>query len=301
MLDIDDVANSLNLLRKEGYTTLSLSGGEPFLYPELAELLDCAQSLKFRIIAITNGVRIRPKYLPLIEQIEAFGVSFDGPVDLHNEVRGHRDAYVVAIRALDYLRKIGKPVSLAYTVSRRSLAYIPEIIEMAAEKQVKSVQLRPLVNAGRAKLKCNGDFLSQDDLNRLYLIGLSLSDAYDGKPFVHTDLAHAEQLVNQRGVYRSVFDHEPVGQPLSSLINPLVITTKGKMKPFTYDFPDKFDLGQIAGLRPQDIEAIKTHRCGALQDLLRNVFSRLEKSDSFIDWFAYCRDVAAQTEIQLAE
>jgi len=300
VLDIDDVCNSLKLMREEGYTTLSLSGGEPFLYPKLAKLLDYARTLEFRIIAITNGIRIRPKYLPLIEQIDSIGVSLDGPADLHNEIRGHPDAYMIAIRALDYLCNIGKPTSLAYTVSRRSLASIPEIIELAAGKQIKSVQLRPLVSAGRAKLKCNGEFLSDDDLNRLYLIGLSLSDAYGGKPFVHTDLVHASHLVRQRGLYRSVFDRQAVRQQLSSLVNPLVITTTGTMKPFTYDFPEKFDLGQIAGLGPKDIEAIKTRLCGAMQSLLSNVFFQLERSERFIDWFAYCRDVADQPEFHSA-
>ncbi|MEO0359589.1 MAG: radical SAM protein, partial [Pseudomonadota bacterium] len=62
MLSMEVLAPALAALRAEGYDALSLSGGEPMLYPDLAALLDRARGLGFRLAAITNGYRIGPRF-----------------------------------------------------------------------------------------------------------------------------------------------------------------------------------------------------------------------------------------------
>jgi organic radical activating enzyme len=55
-LDLPDVLSFLEYARTYGFNILSLSGGEPFLYPHLEELLISSHSLGNRNMAASNGM-----------------------------------------------------------------------------------------------------------------------------------------------------------------------------------------------------------------------------------------------------
>src|SRR5262245_21912250 len=55
-LDLEPLQQALQLLKGEGYTQVSLSGGEPLTYGPLLPLIDHAHTLGFRVTMITNGL-----------------------------------------------------------------------------------------------------------------------------------------------------------------------------------------------------------------------------------------------------
>lgn len=290
ILPVEPLIEALPRLRAEGYEVLSLSGGEPLLYPHLQRLVGAAKVHGFRVAAITNGFRVAPRHRALIESLDAIAISFDGLEPLHNQIRGNSRAWEVAIRALDYLRQIGKPAAAAFTVSNRSLQDVPAFIEMCATLGVAAVQLRPLVMAGRAPAKARDLALSPADEARLWIMGQALALAYEGDMVIHTDLAPAEALAADWDAWSLALNGGP-DQRLSDLVNPLVITPKGTLRPFTYDFPSRFDLGRLEDLLPQHRQGMQT-RLPGLRSLVARTLHSVGLQDGFIDWFAFQRDQA---------
>jgi hypothetical protein len=71
----------------------------------------------------------------------------------------------------------------------------------------------------------------------------------------------------------------------------LVITPEGRLRPWTYDFPEAFDLGLLQDLAPDrrvwiglGLPRLRRHLAQSLQA------AALE--DGFLDWFAFQRDQA---------
>ncbi|MGB3245335.1 MAG: radical SAM protein [Sulfitobacter sp.] len=289
MLSMRVLAPALTQLREEGYEVLSLSGGEPMLYPELEDLTRHAKALGFRVVAISNGFRMNAKFAPLIDTFDGLAISFDGLEKVHNKVRCNPRAYDMALKGLAYLADSGKPVAAAYTVSKESLRDIPEFVEIAADLGARAVQLRPLVMAGRASDDYADYALNKADRHRLWLIGQALGAAYDGEIAIHTDLAHADDIYANRDAFAAVLNG--CAPQLSDLVNPLVITPQGQMLPYTYDFPKEYALGHISDIADRNTAGIKA-AAPKLRRLLHSVFDDIRTQDDFIDWFAHTRDFA---------
>lgn len=294
ILTMSVLAPALTQLRAEGYEVLSLSGGEPMLYPALQELTSHAKALGFRVVAISNGFRLNRKFAHLIDAFDGMAISFDGPRAVHNRIRCNPRAYDMALQGLAYLADSGKPVAVAYTVSRESLSYIPEFVEITGNLGARAVQLRPLVMAGRATQDYSEHALNKADLHRLWLIGQALSAGYDGEIAIHTDVAHATDIYANRDAFASVLNG--CAPRLSDLVNPLVITPQGQMLPYTYDFPEAYTLGQISDIADRKTAGVMA-AAPKLRDLLLSVFEDIKTQDDFIDWFAHARDFARRSHI----
>ena len=290
VLPLGPLLQALHHLRDEGYEVLSLSGGEPLLYPHLAGLLAGARAMGYRIGAITNGFRVTPRHRGLIDGIDTIAVSFDGLADLHNRIRGNPRAWDAAVQALRYLAEIGKPAAAAFTVSNASLSEVPEFVETCAGLGVRAVQLRPLVMAGRATADATDLALGPADAARLWLMGQTLALAWEGEMAIHTDLAPAEALAADRGAWDLALSGG-TGQKLSEVVNPLVITPEGILRPFTYDFPAWHDLGKLSDLQPGRRERMDA-RLPVLRYLLSRTLYAAGLEDGFVDWFAFQRDQA---------
>ena len=288
ILPLESILAALPHLRREGYQVLSLSGGEPLLYPWLPELAEAARGQGFRVVAISNGFRVAARHERLVAACDRIAVSFDGMEATHISVRGHKRAWEAAVSALRYLVASGRPAVAAFTVTARSLAEVPEYIDMCAAIGVGAVQLRPLVMAGRAETDAQDLALAREDLGRLWLMGQTLAIAYEGEVQVHTDLAPAPALAADRGAW----DLGMAGLgPLSDLINPLVIGPDGALRPFTYDFPQAFALGSLSDLGPRAVWRIRA-RMPALRAQLDRTLTAAGEAEGFIDWFAFQRDQA---------
>jgi Fe-coproporphyrin III synthase len=290
ILALEPLLAALPRLRAEGYEVISLSGGEPLLYPRLGEFLAAARAEGFRTAAITNGFRVTPPYRGLLDALDRIAISFDGMEGLHNRMRGNPHAWERAVGGLRYLAQIGKPVAAAFTVTKESLAEVPDFVELCADLGVRAVQLRPLVMAGRAPDEAADLALSEADLARLWLMAQTLELAWEGEVAVHVDLAPAEALAADHCAWTLALNGGPE-QRLSDVVNPLVITPDGRLRPYTYDFPEEFDLGRLQDLAPARRIWI-TQGLPRLRRLLARTLQAAGLEEGFLDWFAFQRDQA---------
>lgn len=67
----------------------SMSGGEPFLYPDIEELIEFIKGRGLSLSIVTNGTRLS-RFAELIVHsgVDRIKVSIDGPPEIHDKIRG---------------------------------------------------------------------------------------------------------------------------------------------------------------------------------------------------------------------
>ena len=77
-----------------GRPIVSLFGGEPLLYPDILPLVREIKRRDLTCTIITNGGRLEAYARELVESgIDSIAVSFDGPAETHDRIRGQKGAF----------------------------------------------------------------------------------------------------------------------------------------------------------------------------------------------------------------
>jgi len=155
----------------------------------------------------------------------------------------------------------------------------------------KALQVRPVALAGRARSMTQISNFSPADRARLYLVVLALQEELGNDVRIRCDLAPARSLWQQRNAYAALLaqcERDPRERLMSDLINPLVITDAGNLKPIAYDFNPFFDVASIETLSRAQLDDYKRHRLADFQMLIGNALTPLEHNTGLVDWFDYC-------------
>ncbi len=281
----ETIISILPLLRAEGYEVLSLSGGEPLLYPGFESVVQEAVALGFRVNLISNGAPLGGKILNVVAKyVNLIAISLDGAPKLHAELRGDMRAFVRAERACDRLLEKGVRYGLAYCVSRESLVDMPWAVEFAARKGASLVQFHPFAATGRGRRLAARLSLDEPDKARAYVAAALLQD--EQGPAIQIDLVPVEAVRSRRSDY-AILNLEHVHTTLlSDLINPLVIDELGRVLPLSYGIDPQFALGQIESNFAVAVARYKAEGYRDLGTLLDVSFARLDSQDTqFVDWF----------------
>ncbi len=151
----------LDEIRSFGEPLMVFTGGDPLKRPDLFDLIRYAVKIGLR----TN---VTPSATPLLtpQAIEKFkeagvsrmAISVDGPdAQSHDDFRGIPGTFDRAMLALRHARDIGLDTQFQTTVTRRNMARLPEMAEIAKEVKTKMWSLFFLIVTGRA--------LENDDLD----------------------------------------------------------------------------------------------------------------------------------------
>jgi radical SAM protein with 4Fe4S-binding SPASM domain len=84
-------------------------GGEPFLYPDIMELLNHITKKKCPIAIVTNGVKLKENAKELVEMgIDCLMLSLDGPKEVHNQIRGSDGCFDTLMAGIEEINKYKK-------------------------------------------------------------------------------------------------------------------------------------------------------------------------------------------------
>lgn len=118
-----------------------ITGGEPFLYPELTEVLNYAKKNRGIISLVTNGYKLKDHAEEIVKnRWDMVLVSLDGPEEIHDKCRGVRGAYQDAVNGITELRKwklklrVKKPYILtSTTLSRTNVGHLHKTFEICKD------------------------------------------------------------------------------------------------------------------------------------------------------------------------
>jgi MoaA/NifB/PqqE/SkfB family radical SAM enzyme len=297
-LDPEELLKSLQILRAEGYALISVSGGEPLVYRPLAKVVEAVKDMGYRASMISNGLLVSARNEDLLTLFDGIAVSFDGMEKTHNSIRGRPDAFERASSGLQWLAENNLPAAAAISLTRNAIQELPDLADHLVNIGVRALQIRPVARAGRAKSLDDDDFYTAADRARLYLVVLALQQELGESVRVHCDLALARGLWEMRDQFASLLaecDSQSIlDRPLADLVNPLVITENGVLKPIAYDFEKSFDLANIQGLCSSTLAEYKKTRLPPFRELIGQALASLNGSTHLVDWFDYCTRLSEQ-------
>jgi molybdenum cofactor biosynthesis enzyme MoaA len=285
------VTSALEVLRAEGYEAVSLSGGEPLVYRDIGAVVRSAKELGLRVTMITNGLLVNGRNASIVAELDGMAISFDGLAETHDEVRARPGAFDRACAAVRQLVDDGRPVAAAISLTRDAIAELPDLAYHLADLGVRALQIRPVARAGRAKSMSPSAFSSDTDRARLFLVAAALGQELAPEVRVHCDLAPTQGLWRERDAYAALVascDVNATPRPLAELVNPLVITDDGRLKPIAYDFDARFDVAALDGLTPERLRRYKDERLADFRDLVGSALVSLEDQRELVDWFDFC-------------
>ncbi|HEX3416727.1 MAG TPA: radical SAM protein, partial [Stellaceae bacterium] len=148
MLDPRLLSDALRILRAEGYAAISLSGGEPLVYPPLRTIIERSRELGFRVTMITNGLLATDRMDSVMSLLDGVAISFDGLAATHNKLRGRSNAFERACTALQRLAAQELPVAAAISLTRDAIHELPDLADYLVSLGARSLQIRPVARAG---------------------------------------------------------------------------------------------------------------------------------------------------------
>ncbi len=157
--NIEQIEDALKkLLGYEGRSTsIQLSGGEPTVRQDLADIIKIARDFGFKSIEIdTNGIELakKPKLAKELADAGLTGIylQFDGlTADAQASIRGsYIGLLTIKEKAIERAKKAGLDVALAATIVKGvNDNQLWEIIRYAIKKDTKGVNFQPFAALGR--------------------------------------------------------------------------------------------------------------------------------------------------------
>lgn len=141
--EIEERPYDLTLVRKTGAELLNITGGEPLLREDLPQILKQAKGLGFIIQLTTNGLLYPEKARQLAGLIDRLFFSLDYPIaEEHDRSRGI-ECFHAVIKGVKLAQELGQQPILKFTMTRDSIRFLPEMIELA-EKLKVLIYLNPV-------------------------------------------------------------------------------------------------------------------------------------------------------------
>ena len=131
---------------------LLLSGGEPLMRADIAELIEYAKSKGLHVSLSTNGTLIDGETAERLAEagVDYVGVSLDGAENTNDRFRGLKGSFQKAMEGLENSASAGILTGIRFTVTKFNLKDVPEIIDLIVENEVPRFCLYHLVPSGRA-------------------------------------------------------------------------------------------------------------------------------------------------------
>ncbi len=154
--EIDGAAGMLQAWAREYGISLSPSihftGGEPFLYGGLWDVVGHAGEKGFRVALLTNGMLVTGGDAASAKAagLKDIQVSLEGPPDVHDAVRG-RGSFEAAMKGARLLVEAGNSVSANMTLSAANIGRIEETAAIAKNMGFSGIGFSRLVPCGRGK------------------------------------------------------------------------------------------------------------------------------------------------------
>lgn len=185
---IEDIVKLFDEIDLMNVQTVKITGGEPFTYPNIKELIKKIASYRFECIILTNAMLIDTNSMKLMaENNIKLGISLDGITpEVHDYLRG-RGAFKILKKQLLLLKEYGVKFSITTSVTRNNYRDINAIADYVLNtldaRRLFINQLKPL---GRAKQ--NDDiFISESEYTEVVKEIEELTKAYGDRIVLSDD------------------------------------------------------------------------------------------------------------------
>jgi Fe-coproporphyrin III synthase len=287
-LDLEELKAFLEYAYGEGYNTISVSGGEPFLYQDLKNLLVFTKSIGYKNVVASNGMLLNTKKAQdVFEYINVIALSIDGKPGLHNKIRGSATAFDKMVEGVEVLRKNNKKFGFIHTVTSENWEDLIWMGEFSKEKGATLLQLHPLEMFGRAKTEMHNYSLGQDLFHKIFILASYLKIKHEHDFFLQLDFLHKD-FIKEFPTSVNLFPSYDGVRKLSEILNIIIVNENGDIVPIGYGFSKKYQIGNIKNLKKEKsmFDIYKQTRLWHLIDLFKRTYNHiLENANAdLINW-----------------
>jgi radical SAM protein with 4Fe4S-binding SPASM domain len=177
----DEAVRLLDDLARFGVIDVSLSGGEPLMREDLAELVRHGTSVGMRVGTSTNGTLLSARRAAELRDagLSRLQVSLDGREATHDRIRG-RGSFAAAVRAIRTSVEAELFTRVCFTAMRENHRDFPAVVAVAAEHGARGVNLSQFVGVGRGRAESQ---LGPQEARGLVAAWLSARALYPGVNF----------------------------------------------------------------------------------------------------------------------
>ena len=232
-----------------GFEVVSVSGGEPLVYPELAKVLETARDARLSTGFITNGLLIRSaRNARAVDLADVIGVSVDGSQETHQASRLSSSSWSSAISALDYLAGRQKNTAIVMTATHRNWYEADDLADLAVRHGASTLHIHPLELPASNDYKGTLTPLTDEDKCKLFLLTRYLAAKHHGQLQIQLDLVHSRWM---RAAPQKFYLGEVPKRIGARELGILVIRADGTVAPISHDMPAALTLANLhtRGLR----------------------------------------------------
>ncbi len=148
--------------------SIHFTGGEPFLYEGLWDVIDYSKEKGYGVALMTNGTLLKEEDVrkSSLLKISDIQVSLEGPPGLHDSIRG-MGSFTAAAKGVERLAASGNRVSANVTLSRLNFGQIEETAKIAEGMGFYGIGFSRIVPCGRGKSLLNS-LLTPKELESAY-------------------------------------------------------------------------------------------------------------------------------------
>ncbi len=173
-----------------GLSHIKLTGGEPFLHPDIFGYLDCFSKYNLAISIETNATRLDENKIKQLKKynIRQISVSLDGSgPEIHDKIRGVKGSFIQALEGIRLLIDHQFNPQVIFCLQKLNANDLETTIQLTHSIKVKSFEINPLTHIGKTELKPNN--CEGLDIKELILLEKKIEIEYAQKyPDMHVNL-----------------------------------------------------------------------------------------------------------------
>ncbi len=170
-LDFDLFRSIVGQGKSLGLEGVKLTGGEPFLHPDIHRIIDYMRGEELCLAVETNGTLCTPELAGEIKKCKkpSISVSLDGAnAETHEYIRGVDGCFEATLQGIRNLSKEGLKPQVIMSIMNRNKDQIEEVVRLAESLGAGSVKFNIVQPTERGmKLHEAGDTLSIEELIEL--------------------------------------------------------------------------------------------------------------------------------------
>jgi MoaA/NifB/PqqE/SkfB family radical SAM enzyme len=246
-LDVYRLQQVVEELAGVGYNAISLSGGEPFLYRPLEELLTHTHSLGFFNSITTNAMLLgSDRAKKVLRQADLIAISIDGKEQQHDQLRNFEGAFKKMEEGVQVVKDNVACFGFIHTVFPDNWKIMHWLVQFALNNGAKLLHFHPLEMAGRAAATLNSVTFDEESLHKIYIAFHYLKEVYGEQLFMQLDLLHRDYIMdNPAFIFHQYNTPEFTTANFSSIFKELIIDEGGDIIPISHGCSKHFKLGNI--------------------------------------------------------
>jgi radical SAM protein with 4Fe4S-binding SPASM domain len=158
-LSLEEIKSIIDQLAKLKVFSIFFTGGEPFIRPDILDILNYTDKNGFAMYISTNGTLIDLQTinrLKLLKHLRTFQISIDGLRKTHDSIRGVKGTFDKAINTIELAKKKLKntKITIISTLMKENANEMGELLKLAIKLEVDNfgiVTLYPIKRSTKVK------------------------------------------------------------------------------------------------------------------------------------------------------